>query len=93
VARGLRPQRMLRVHSLPGNKTEPSPRRNTQADANRGTQSAEYPTVEARTGIRAVEAPVASGWEGPFDRAVRAGKHVRSRNRIATVERPSRKGT
>ena len=45
------------------------------------------------TGTRDVEAPGASGWEGPFDRAVRAGKHVRSRNRMVTVERLSRKGT
>jgi hypothetical protein len=85
--------RTLRVHSPPGKKAEPSPRRNTRGDANRGTQSAEYPTVEARTGIRAVETPGVSGWGGPIDRAVRVETHVRGRNRTATHERPTRKRT
>jgi hypothetical protein len=58
---------------------EPSPWRHTRGDANRGTQSAESPLVEERTVLRSVEAPTACGWEGPCDRAERAGKHARGR--------------
>ena len=103
--------------AFPDRGTKPSiidasrpPPGNTRTDANRGTQSAEYSTVEARLGIRAVEVPGASGRQNPFGRTVcvrrlprdfranqksqtsdDAGTHARSRNRAATVERPTRK--
>lgn len=53
VAGGLRPRRTLRAHSPPGKKAGPS--RSRVPDANGSPQSAEYPTVAARGGVRAGE--------------------------------------
>ena len=78
------PSTGLRPATEVGNKTRPSPPRPRNRDANGGTQSAEYPTVEG-FGIP-VEASSASGWEGPVDRAVSVVMHVLGHNWTATVE-------
>ena len=74
----------LRPATVVGNKTRTTPPRPRNGDANGGTQSAEYPTVEG-SGI-AVEESSASGWEGPVDRAVSVVMHVLGHNWTATVE-------
>jgi hypothetical protein len=53
--------------------------------------SAEYLTIEVRSDMLAIEVPCVSGWECPFDQAIRAGKYARGYNRVATVEHPTRK--
>ena len=67
-----------------GNKTRTTPPRPRNRDANGGTQSAEYPTVEG-FGIP-VETSSASGWEGPVDRAVSVEMHVLGHNWTATID-------
>jgi len=61
-------------------------------DANGGTQQAEHPAVERNVVFRS-EAPGASGWEGPVNRAVRAENHALGLNWAGTVEARTRKGT
>jgi hypothetical protein len=80
------PSTGLRPATVVGDKARPSPPRPPSGDANGGTQSAEYPTVEG-SGIP-VEASSASGWEGPIDRAVRAVTHTVGHNSVATVDVP-----
>jgi hypothetical protein len=74
----------LRPITVMGNKTRPILGRISSADANPSTQSVEYPTVEG-IGIPA-ETSSTSGWEGPFDRAVRAGTHTVGHNSVATFD-------
>ena len=78
------PSAGLRPATVVGNKTRTTPPRPHNGDANGGTQSAEYPTVE-RSGIL-VETSSKFGWEGPIDRAVSVAMHVLGHNWTATVE-------
>ena len=72
------PSTGLRPATVVGKKTSPIPPRPRHRDANGGTQSAEYPTVE---GVGSpVEAPSVSGWEDPIDRAVSVVMHVLGHN-------------
>ncbi len=62
------PVQTLCVHVLRGNKSDTSPRRNTSGDANRGTQSAEYPTVEGRTVFAPSKRPARPGGKAALTR-------------------------
>ena len=62
------PVQTLCVHVPRGNKSDTSPRRNTSGDANRGTQSAEYPTVEGRTVFAPSKRPARPGGKAALTR-------------------------
>jgi len=67
-----------------GNKTRTTPPRPRNRDANGGTQSAEYPSVE-RSGI-AVETSSASGWEGSVGKAISVVLYAPGHNWTATID-------